>query len=130
MVLILPFTIIGILPVFIMIVVMLMDIAAACSKPKWLAFLIFVPFGLLFFWGYLAFSKMTEPAETPIERIPETRPESPKPEIAKAAEPSQAATPTVKPADNKPVDDKQVSKQPDSTTQKEPPIKEPPVYNG
>ena len=94
-----------------MLVVVLMDIAAACNKPKWLAFITIVPLinslGWPFYWGYLAFSKMPESAETPVERIPEARPEPPKPEVAKAEVPKPAeslkpAASQEKPAEEKP----------------------------
>lgn len=121
--LILPLTIIGILPALVMMVIVLMDIAAACSKPKWLAFLTVIPFisgiGWLFFWGYLAFSKIETSDGACAERIPEVK-----------SEPTKAPEPSAPPpaAPEKPSDDK-----PTQGPAQEPPKSnsedEPPIYN-
>jgi len=116
--LILPFTIIGILPAIIMAVVVLMDIAAACGKPKWLAFLTVIPFinsiGWIFFWGYLAFSKMPEPADTAVEHALDG-----KPQPGQSIQPPSPAPPEKAPVD------KQDTEQHNDTSEGEPP-----VYNG
>ncbi len=80
LIIILPVTIIGIIPAFIMMVLIFMGIADARDKPKWLAALICVPFingiGAFFYWGYLAFSSNTEKIDTDeIESIPQVNPQ-------------------------------------------------------
>jgi hypothetical protein len=74
LIIILPITLIGIIPAIIMIVYIFMDIAAARGKSKWLAALICVPFinsvGQFFYWGYLAFTSGGETFQDDSESLP------------------------------------------------------------
>jgi Type II secretion system protein B len=77
LIIILPVTIIGMIPAIIMMLFIFMDIAVARGKPKWLAALVFVPFvnsiGTFFYWGYLAFSSTENIDTNTIEIIPEVK---------------------------------------------------------
>ena len=117
LIIILPVTIIGIIPAFIMMVLIFMGIADARDKPKWLAALICVPFvngiGTFFYWGYLAFSSTEKSDTNEIESIPQVKPEE-----IKETEPSQEATSD---SDSQ----KESSQEPKKGLDEDPP-----VYNG